>query len=45
MQFNKYEILNNAGKVTTEIANAFDESEFEKYGIMQGKLFESEKDS
>lgn len=44
LQFNEYEILNNSGKVTAEIAKAFAESEFEKYRITQDKLFESDFD-
>lgn len=44
MQFNEYEILNNSGKVTAEIAKAFVESEFEKYRIVQDRLFESDFD-
>lgn len=42
LQFNEYEILNNSGKVTAEIAKAFAESEFEKYRIVQDRLFESD---
>jgi len=38
------EILQNAGKVTAEIAKAHAESEFEKYRIMQDRLFESDFD-
>lgn len=38
------EILQNAGKVTTEIAKAHAESEFEKYRIIQDRLFESDFD-
>ena len=38
------EILQNAGKVTAEIAQAHAESEFEKYRIMQDRLFESDFD-
>ena len=44
LQFNEYEILNNSGKVTAEITKAFAESEFEKYRIVQDKLFESDFD-
>jgi hypothetical protein len=44
LQFNQKEILSNAGKVTQAIAKAFAESEFEKYRIVQDKLFESEFD-
>lgn len=38
------EILQNAGKVTAEIAKAQSESEFEKYRIIQDRLFESDFD-
>ncbi|WP_304064777.1 virulence RhuM family protein [Pedobacter glucosidilyticus] len=38
------EILQNAGKVTTEIAKVHAESEFEKYRIFQDRLFESDFD-
>jgi hypothetical protein len=38
------EILQDAGKVTTELAKAYAESEFEKYRIMQDRLFESDFD-
>ena len=44
LQFNEYEILNNSGKVTAEIAKAFAESEYEKYRIVQDRLFESDFD-
>lgn len=39
------EILQNASKVTAEIAKAHAESEFEKYRIVQDQLFESDFDS
>jgi hypothetical protein len=38
------EILQNAGKVTAEIAKAHAESEFEQYRIIQDRLFESDFD-
>ncbi len=38
------EILQDAGKVTAEIATAHAASEFEKYRIMQDRLFESDFD-
>ncbi len=38
------EILQDAGKVTAELAKAFAESEFEKYRIVQDRLFESDFD-
>lgn len=44
LQFNEREILDNPGKVTQEIAKAFAESEFEKYRVVQDKLFESDFD-
>ncbi len=44
LQFNERDILNNPGKVSKEIAKAFAESEFEKYRIVQDRLFESDFD-
>lgn len=38
------EILQDAGKVTTELAKTHAESEFEKYRIVQDQLFESDFD-
>ena len=38
------EILQDAGRVTAEIARAHAESEFEKYRIVQDRLFESDFD-
>ena len=38
------QILQNAGKVSAEIAKAHAESEFEKYRIIQDRLFESDFD-
>lgn len=38
------ELLQDAGKVTAEIAKAHAESEFEKYRIIQDRLFESDFD-
>ena len=38
------EVLQDAGKVTDEIARAHAESEFEKYRIVQDRLFESDFD-
>jgi len=37
-------VLKDAGKVTAEIARAHAESEFEKYHIVQDRLFESDFD-
>jgi hypothetical protein len=36
--------LSDAGRVTAEIAHAHAESEFEKYRIVQDRLFESDFD-
>ena len=44
LQFNEYDLLNDSGKVTAEVAKAFAESEFEKYRIVQDRLFESDFD-
>ena len=44
LQFNQRDLLDHPGKVTTEIAKAFAESEFEKYRIVQDRLFESDFD-
>jgi hypothetical protein len=44
LQFNQRDLLDHPGKVTAEIAKAFAESEFEKYRIVQDRLFESDFD-
>jgi hypothetical protein len=44
LQFNQKELLSNSGKVTRAIAKAFAESEFEKYRLIQDRLFESDFD-
>lgn len=44
LQFNEREILNHSGRVTQEVAKAFAESEFEKYRVVQDRLFESDFD-
>jgi hypothetical protein len=44
LQFNERDLLDHPGKVTAEIAKAFAESEFEKYRIVQDRLFESDFD-
>lgn len=38
------EILTNAGSITAEIAKAHAESEFERYRIIQDRLYESDYD-
>lgn len=44
LQFNERDLLDHPGKVTAEIAKAFAESEFEKYRVVQDRLFESDFD-
>lgn len=44
LQFNDAEILEDKGKVTTAIAKAFAESEFEKYRVIQDRLYQSDFD-
>ena len=44
LQFNEKEILDNPGKVSAEIAKSFAEAEFEKYGVIQDRLYESDFD-
>lgn len=44
LQFNERDILDNPGKVSQEVAKGFAESEFEKYRIVQDRLFESDSD-
>ncbi len=44
LQFNERDLLDHPGKVTAEVAKAFAESEFEKYRVVQDRLFESDFD-
>ncbi|MEK6858074.1 MAG: virulence RhuM family protein, partial [Nanoarchaeota archaeon] len=44
LEFDEREILKNPGKITAEIAKQHAESEFEKYRIVQDRLFESDFD-
>lgn len=44
LKFNEREILQDLGKVTSEIAKEFAETEFEKYCIVQDRLFKSDFD-
>jgi hypothetical protein len=44
LQFNERDLLDHPGKVSAEVAKAFAESEFEKYRIIQDRLFESDFD-
>ena len=44
LKFNERDLLDHPGKVTAEVAKAFAESEFEKYRVVQDRLFESDFD-
>ncbi|MCY3955630.1 MAG: virulence RhuM family protein [Nitrospira sp.] len=44
LKFNERDILKDAGKISVEIAKDHAESEFEKYRIIQDRLFESDFD-
>ena len=44
LRFNERDVLNNPGKVSAEIAKAFVDAEFEKYSVIQDRLFESDFD-
>ena len=44
LEFNEEEILKDKGRVSAEIAKSFAESEFEKYRIIQDKLYLSDFD-
>ncbi len=44
LNFNEYDLLNNIGTISAQVAKAFAESEFEKYRIIQDKLFKSDFD-
>jgi len=44
LEFTERDILEGSGKVSAEIARAHAESEFEKYRIVQDRLFESDFD-
>ena len=44
LEFDDREVLKHPGKITSEIAKQFAESEFERYRIIQDRLFESDFD-
>jgi hypothetical protein len=44
LEFDDRDILKDSGKITQEIAKEFAETEFEKYRIIQDKLFQSDFD-
>ena len=45
LQFNQEEVLHDNGKVTAAIAKAFAESEFDKYRLVQDRLYRSDFDN
>jgi len=44
LEFDERDILQGSGKITAKIAKDYAESEFEKYRIVQDRLFESDFD-
>ncbi|MEA3553530.1 MAG: RhuM family protein, partial [Campylobacterota bacterium] len=44
LEFNEHDILQNAGKVTAQIAKEFAINEFEKYKVIQNKSYKSDFD-
>lgn len=44
LKFNEEEILEDKGKVKMEVAKAFAESEYEKYRVIQDKIYKSDFD-
>lgn len=44
LQFNGKEILDNPGKVSAEIARVVAEAEFDKYSVIQDRIYESDFD-
>ena len=44
LKFNEYQILNDAGKISHEIAKKLAEEEYEKFRVVQDKTFESDFD-
>ncbi len=44
LQFNEKDILENKGKVTAAIAKAFAENEFEKFRVLQDRIYQSDFD-
>ena len=44
LQFNEYQILTDAGKVSHEVAKQLAEEEYEKFRVVQDREFESDFD-
>ena len=44
LQFNDEAVLQDKGRISAEVAKAFAESEFEKYRVIQDRLYQSDFD-
>ena len=44
LQFNEYDILNNAGKISAEVAKSLAKSEYKKFAVIQDKEYISDFD-
>ena len=44
LEFDERDILEHAGKITAKIAKEFAETEFERYRVIQDRLFKSDFD-
>lgn len=44
LQFNEYDILNNAGKISAEVAKSLAKSEYKKFRVIQDKEYISDFD-
>ncbi len=44
LQFNEYDILNNAGKITKKLADEFANKEYDKFRVIQDATYESDFD-
>lgn len=44
LQFNERDVFDNPGKISYKVAESFALSEFEKYRVIQDKLFQSDFD-
>lgn len=44
LQFNEYDVLSNAGKISKKVADNLAKEEFKKYRIIQDREFESDFD-
>lgn len=45
LQFNEYDVLKNAGRVSAAVAHKLAETEFEKYRVVQDREYESDFDA